>query len=524
MQARILVADDSAVNRALLSDVLRKAGYQPVLAVSGEEALLLIKAAKPDLLLLDVLLPGKDGFEIMAELRQDPATADLPVIFLTGLADTRDKVRAFELGAVDFITKPMNVDEILARVRVQLRVRELSNSLARANDDLRRWQKMLQDDLKAAADIQRALLPQGPLELPHLSGASLFLPTQSVGGDIFSVQQLDPQTACAWVLDVSGHGVPSAMITVSVAQRLSLQGGVVASAPRATSSRIASPKAVLTQLDADYPMERFDRFFTIAYLVLDLERGRLVASSAGHPPPLVLRRGEPPQELTAGGSVIGLGAGGFEEQELTLEDGDRVILYTDGLLDYEDLAGEPYGLARLAQLLTRTRDLPLVSAVEQLGKDLRSHGGGVAPLDDVTLLALEWRAAHELFGSCASTLEGVRGLAVRLREHWRAGEVPDQAAQELELAFVEAATNIVVHAYKSDPAQEVRVRSIVAGAVVVLELRDRGAPARAGFPGAATPSLDAESGRGVFLIRSLVDALAYTSGPDGNVLALRKRI
>ena len=524
MQVRILVADESEPNRNFLAAILAKAGYQPVLAASGEEALRLARAARPDLLLLDVLLTGKDGFEVMRELRADPAHANVPVIFLTGLAATKDKVRGFELGAVDYVTKPVNSEEVLVRIRVQLRMRELVTSLARANDDLRRWQTVLQEDLKAAAAIQRALLPQGPLELPHLSGASLFLPTQSVGGDIFSLQQLDPQTACAWVLDVSGHGVPSAMITVSVAQRLSPQGGVVSSARRSGSSRITEPKAVLAQLDADYPMERFDRFFTIAYLVLDLERGKLTASSAGHPPPLVLRRGAAPQELTAGGTVIGLGSGSFSQEELTLEDGDRVILYTDGLLDYEDLAGEPYGIARLAALIMRTRDLPLVSAVEKLGAELHEHGGGMAPLDDVTLLALEWRSAHELFGSCPSTLEGVRGLAVRLREHWRAGEVPDKAVQELELAFVEAATNVVLHGYKREPHHEVRVRSMVSGAVVVLEIRDRGTPAGAGLPGGAAPATDAEGGRGVFLIRSLVDAVAYTAGPDGNLLALRKRI
>ena len=521
MPARILVAEESTAHRRLLIATLRKGGLGAVPADTGEEALRLVRTDPPDLLLLDANLAGLDGFEVLAELRKDPALSGIPVIMLRG--EGEESLRAFQSGAVDCVTFPMSADEVLSRVRVHLKARQLGVSLALANEELTRWQAILQQDLKAAADIQRALLPQGPLELPHLSGASLFLPTQTVGGDIFSLQQLDPRTACAWVLDVSGHGVPSAMITVSVAQRLSPQGGVVRGGVRA-GSRIAEPKAVLAQLDADYPMERFDRFFTIAYVVIDLERGKLTASSAGHPPPLVLRRGAAPQELTAGGTLIGLGSGNFDQEELMLEDGDRVILYTDGLLDYEDLAGESFGIGRLAAQVMRTRDLPLVSAVAELEKELEAHGGGVPPLDDVTLVALEWRAAHELFGSCPSTLLGVRALAGRLREHWRAGEVPDQAAQELELAFVEAATNVVTHGYRNQPEHEVRVRSIVAGAVVVLEIRDTGTPAGSSLPGGQVPADDAEGGRGIFLIRSLVDAVAYTAGPEGNVMALRKRI
>lgn len=522
--SRVLVAEDNAVHRRLLLATLRKAGLTAISTDNADEALRLIRAEPPDLVLLHIRLPGQDGFELLATLRRDPALSRVPVIVLTGLEELEDRLRAFSLGAVDAVARLTSPDEVLARVKVHLRAHENTVSLAAANGELTRWQALLQEDLKAAADIQRALLPQGPLELPHLSAASLFLPTQTVGGDIFSLQQLDPGTACAWVLDVSGHGVPSAMITVSVAQRLSAQGGIVRGNPRAGGARIAEPKAVLAQLDADYPMERFDRFFTIAYVLIDLERGKLTASSAGHPPPLVLRRGAAPQELTAGGTLIGLGSGSFEQEELDLEDGDRVILYTDGLLDYEDPAGEAFGIGRLAAQVMRTRDLPLVSAVAELGEELRAHSGGVQPLDDVTLVALEWRRAHELFGSCPSTLEGVRGLSARLREHWRSGEVPDKAAQELELAFVEAATNVVLHGYGSDPHHEVRVRSIVSGAVVVLEIRDTGKPAGASLPAGQTPPPDAEGGRGIFLIRSLVDAVAYTAGPDGNVMALRKRI
>jgi anti-sigma regulatory factor (Ser/Thr protein kinase) len=312
------------------------------------------------------------------------------------------------------------------------------------------------------------------------------------------------------------------MVTVSVAQSLSLQGGIVAGDLRHGPPLVAEPRQVLAQLDADYPMERFDRYFTIAYLLIELQTGILRTSRAGHPPALLLRRGAPLRELEAGGTIIGLGGAEFEQEELALEDGDRVFLCTDGLVDYESPSGEAFGDARLRATLARTLEVSLSRAVEELLAAIRAHGSEAPPRDDVTLLGLEWR--KPLLLEVDSTLRAVRGAAARLRAHWQSAGVPEAAAQALELAFVEAATNVVVHGHRGEAGHPLLVQSAATAAGVELVLRDTGAAVPGGFAGPLRdPATLAEGGRGTFLIRSTMDSVQYSSGPEGNVLVLRKR-
>ena len=263
---RVLIVDDTDVNRVVLSAILGSAGFEVLQAVDGEEALRVARTAQPDLVLLDVMMPKLDGWQVLAAIQADPLLREIPVVFLTAKGDAADKIRGLELGAADYVTKPFDTEEVLARVRTQVRLRQLARSLAEANAELRARQALIEDDLRAAADIQRALVPRGPIALPGLRGTSFFLPSQQVGGDIFSLQRLDADHAAIWILDVSGHGVGAAMVTVTLAQRLSPQGGLVAGDVRLHEPRAIQPSEVLARLDVEYPMDRFDRFFTIAYL------------------------------------------------------------------------------------------------------------------------------------------------------------------------------------------------------------------------------------------------------------------
>lgn len=507
MPGKVLVADDTDVNQAILAGILRKAGIASVLASSGDEALRLARSEKPDLILLDVMMPGKDGFAVLEELKGEPSLAQVPVIFLTSKGATVDKVRGLSLGAADWVTKPFDVEEVIARVQVQLRLRELTQSLERANEELRQKQAELEQDLRAAADIQKALLPQGPMELPHLSGAAFFLPAQAVGGDLFQFQRLDATRACAWMLDVSGHGVPSAMVTVSVAQSIS-------------AARPLAPAQVMALLEQEYPIERFDRFFTLAYLLFDLWRKRMKVSSAGHPPPILIRGGAL-RDLVSGGPLIGIGNGQFAEEEHELEDSDRLVIYTDGVVEMENAREEQLGLEGLHRLLLDTEALPLETAVAEMRKRLMAHGGGRQQADDVTLLVLEWHDGLALPFLLSPTLPAVSRSAERLREHWRSCGVPQKAAEQIELAFVEAATNIVLH---GKPPADIVVESVYAEGSVTLTLRDRGLPVPPGTPKETLPGPLEESGRGVFLIHTLMDEVKYRTLVDGNELWMRKSL
>ena len=134
----ILIVDDAVANLELLSVMLQERGYEPRPVPSGKLALLAAQADPPDLILLDVNMPEMDGFEVCARLKAEPALKDIPVIFLSAFAETLDKVRAFSLGAVDYVTKPFQVDEVEARVRTHLAIRSLQRQLSERNEDLER--------------------------------------------------------------------------------------------------------------------------------------------------------------------------------------------------------------------------------------------------------------------------------------------------------------------------------------------------------------------------------------------------
>jgi sigma-B regulation protein RsbU (phosphoserine phosphatase) len=391
---KVLIVDDVALNLKLLHAILRKAGHEVVEAASGHEALLKVREAAPDLILLDVMMPGMDGYEVCRILKQDPETSAIPVVFVSALGEVTDRIKGLEVGAEDYLSKPFDNGEVMARVKAQLRLRHLTRDLEGLNRELRAKQRLIEEDLRAAAEIQRALLPRPGLRVPGVATAWLFEPCATIGGDIFDVLVLDDDHVAFYIIDVSGHGVPPALLTVSVSQALSPESGGTLRRAGDGSHSVASPAEVLRLLDREYPIERFGMFFTISYLVLRLSDGTLRYSSAGHPPPLLLRPGGDLRSLDEGGPIIGIGAGlDYEEGSVRLSPGDRVLLYTDGVVESMDPAREVFGDARLRELLRDMRKESLEGVCEAIRSALAAHARGAEPLDDVSILALEYQGA-----------------------------------------------------------------------------------------------------------------------------------
>jgi len=383
---RVLIVDDNAINRRVLQGMLRKEQVTLLTAADGEEALAVARSEPPNLILLDIMMPAKDGYQVCAELKADPRTEHVPVIFLSALSETADKIKGLELGAVDYITKPFDQGEVLARVRSQLKIQRLSHDLRRANRELQDKQEHIDADLRAAAAIQRSLVPSSAPPVDGLRLAWRFIPCDRVGGDLFHFVPLPDGQLAVYVLDVAGHGVPAAMITVSLSQFLSPQAHHLADAAGAAFA----PSVVLGRLDHHYPIERFDKYFTIAYALIDPLRGRLRYSLAGHPQPIVVRADGTIELLEAGGTIIGLGAPvPFDEGEVGLRPGDRVFLFTDGIAECENGAGDQFGDARLYEALRRGRG-SLDEACDGLIEALHDFAGSAESGDDITLVGLEY--------------------------------------------------------------------------------------------------------------------------------------
>ncbi len=234
-----------------------------------------------------------------------------------------------------------------------LKYSQAERELVELNRKLTEKQHRLHQNLEAAAEIQKSLLPRHLSAIASLEISWKFLPCELIGGDIFNVVPLDEDHVGLYIIDVSGHGVPSALVTVSVSQALQPQSGYLMKTNEASVAReIMSPTHVLSALDAEFPMERFDMFFTMIYAVFNTRNGSFVYSRAGHPPAILLRRDGTFEFLQTGGPAVGCGwLGPFEEEQRELTRGDRLIFYSDGITEYENAPGATFMAAAACEHL-----------------------------------------------------------------------------------------------------------------------------------------------------------------------------
>ena len=256
-------------------------------------------------------------------------------------------------------------------------------------------QERLDEDLKSAAEIQKSLLPDSFPKVDNCRFASKFIPSERVGGDIFNVFELDEERIIIYILDVSGHGVPAAMVTVSVSQMLCPTTGYFCGhggqRSFACETELASPKKVLQALDMNYPLERFDKFFTMSYVVLNHRESTLVSCNAGHPAPILLRSDGRIEPLDQGGTIVGMGGVlPFEEEVKTLANGDKIIFYTDGLTEYTNATEEVYGVERLNKTLRNLTKFSAQETLDTIVSSVMEFGDNVSPCDDITLIVVDF--------------------------------------------------------------------------------------------------------------------------------------
>ena len=411
-QACVLVVDDNEMNRDMLSRRLERKGYDVTVAHDGDLALELIRDHRFDLILLDVTMPGVNGLEVLKILRKAHTAIDLPIIMATAHRESEDVVKALALGASDYVTKPLDFPVVLARVRTHLalkraaeQVRQLERTLAERNRELEQTNARLEKvngrmsrDLKAAARIQETFLPREALRVPGLTFAWVYRPCDELGGDGLNVIPLGRGRIGLYILDVSGHGVASALLSVTLSRVLSpppepssilVRDGNVPDRPE-----ITPPAEVADRLNRLFPFDvATGQFTTMIYGVLDAATGEFRYVSAGHPGPVHLAAGAGPVILESEGPPIGLAEDAYEERSVRLAPGDRLYLYSDGVPEAMDPAGEQFGRARLLQAIGRGCSGPLQEDVAALLGEIERWRGAASAQDDVAILAVEVLAA-----------------------------------------------------------------------------------------------------------------------------------
>lgn len=328
----ILLVDDDRLSRQLLTRALQRDGMEAVDCGSAREALTLMEASPPALLVSDYEMPEVNGAELCELIRRhrNPEIADLPIILLTAHTDEEHEVECLQAGANDFVSKPVNTAILRARIETHLRLHALRMQLQQQNAELELWRRTHEMDLEAAQITQEAILPSHNPTIAGWDTAAHYRPVIQVGGDMYDWIRVPDGRWLFWVADVTGHGASAALLTTLCKLVF-----------RNAAGESSSPSEILQAANADFfSMLRGKSFMTAACLVVEPETGRLTFSGAGHPPLLILRTSGEVEALSSQGPPVGILAGQrCTETGTELAPGETALLYTDGLYALQDEAG-----------------------------------------------------------------------------------------------------------------------------------------------------------------------------------------
>lgn len=367
----ILLVDDNPTNLQVLFQTLEGIGCKLLIAKNGEMALSIARKALPDLILLDIMMPGIDGFEVCRQLKTDPPTEDIPVIFLSSLEDTEDKVRGLQLGAVDYVAKPFQPDEIRARVNTHLTIHRLKREVQSQKDQL-------EHELEVVSEIQRRLLPK---RLPAINGFKLavyYETSRYAGGDYYDIIEMPDNLWGFLVADAEGH---SASAAVTMAMTCALF--------RAYPDLPTEPAEVLHYLNRHLCKVAEPSFVTALYAVYDTNHHTLRIARAGHPLPMIYRFSENKAVEFACEGVFLMGVNPYDQVPVTetkLEQGDRLLIYTDGITERFNNKGKAYGKERLLQQLGADHADNPQGILDTIMEDVERFASGRPADDDQALL------------------------------------------------------------------------------------------------------------------------------------------
>jgi serine phosphatase RsbU (regulator of sigma subunit) len=381
---KILVVDDTPSNIQSLAATLKPAGYQVLVATNGQQALDVMAKVRPDLILLDIMMPIMDGFEACANIKANADWHDIPIIFLTAKTETADLVKGFELGAVDYVSKPFNAHELMARVHTHLTVDRLRTSVSEKNAALEKAQQQMSAELDLARAMQVAILPSRFPVAVGCDGAARMLPATTMGGDFYDFIELPGGRIGLVMADVSGKGVPAAFFMAVARTNLNALAAT-ASGPADCLQR--TNDVLLTQ----NPM---DLFVTVFYAVFDPATGVLTYSNGGHNPPLLRRANGQVEMLTsAAGLVLGMFPASYDEDMAQLAPGDTLVLYTDGVTEAFNVDVQMYEEARLVERVRDDGGATAKGLVTAIFDSVIGFSGAAPQSDDITVAVLSWSGA-----------------------------------------------------------------------------------------------------------------------------------
>ena len=399
----VLVVDDEKANINVLVELMKKE-YRILVANNGEKALAIASREKPDLILLDIMMPEMDGYEVLRHLKADSRTMEIPVIFLTAMSQITDEEKGLNLGAVDYIVKPISPSIMMARVKTHLILKQAKEVLKNQNEileqrvkertkeilelqqvefDLRVANEKVENELNIAAQIQKSILPSSFPAYPDRKEFELYAfmqPARYIGGDFYDFFFVDDNTLALVMADVSDKGVPAALLMM-----------VSRTLINSLAIDIRSPSVVLEKANNIMCQNNDSGMFVTVFLAFyDVSSGKLTATNGGHCASLIIDiDGTSRQWATTHGPALGFTEGvHYKEETVDLEVGQTLFLYTDGITEAMSLDKELFGLDKLQDLLKRKHDFKLDRLCSDIEISLSEFQEG-QQFDDITMLALK---------------------------------------------------------------------------------------------------------------------------------------
>ena len=378
--ASILVVDDTPANLQVLAGMLKDRGYRVRPVPGGKLALIAARRDPPDLILLDINMPEMNGYEVCEHLKRDDQLKGIPVIFISALTEPLDKVKAFAIGGVDYLTKPFQMEELHARVETHLKLRRLQIELEEYSRELELARERLKLDVELAREVQRGFLPLRLIEIPGYEFFAHYESAFEIGGDYYDFILLPQRRVAILLGDVAGKGVVAALLMAQLSANAKF--------------------CVLTEPDLATAITRLndlmihsgigDRFVTLVAAVLDPANHTVTLVNAGHPPPLIYYRatrtvGEAVDSAAAGLPLGVLDGCQYTSCQFSLEPGDSILAFTDGVTECTDVRGDQLQMKGLYAALQgqshSTRELGA-----QVVKVVKQFAAGRSQFDDIALV------------------------------------------------------------------------------------------------------------------------------------------
>ena len=520
----VLAVDDTPENLDVVKGILAN-DYTVKAAINGQMALKIVEKSPPDIILLDIMMPGISGYEVCQHLKADPSTRDIPVIFLTAMEQTTDEAKGFELGAADYITKPVNPPILEARVKTHLALKFAMDDLQSAYAVIKQQKDRMQEELNVGRDIQMSMLP---VEFPPFPDRTefdlhaLLKPAREVGGDFYDYFFVSDDEICLIVGDVSGKGVPAALFMAVTKTML-----------KTSTIDDASPASIMTRVNDELSEDNPASMFVTVFLALvNVRTGEFRYCNAGHNPPYVLHKSQPITCLDSRhGPIIGAMPGiAFKEDKGQLAEHDTLYVFTDGVTEAMDVEGNLYSEQRLEEFFSGLGPATSKAITDASLQEIEEYALGAEQSDDITILAFQFNqskgdmASQVLELTAAADLSEIQRVNDRVESFCREAGLPPGISQKLGIILDDLLNNTISYGFNDEAEHEIEIRIEHADGRLVIKVSDDGIPFNPFDQVGPDTTLSVEErkigGLGVLLVKEMTNSQAYQRLSNRNIVTL----